>query len=230
MTRSAQSNETRASRRSVRSAPGCLIVVTATEQSALDLLLTAARRRLPDSTFEFPKRITTRRNGHTDAELAVTRNLFREMEGDGGFIVTWQVDGHRFGLPDSINRLLLQGNSTVVAAPADVVAELQEACPDVRMVRLTGQLDAARAPLTPRACLRRIVGPRLAQRLEARGMAPTTHSVSHTGDMASAVRALTAALVAIAQDTAPRGRRITVSGRQPRASRCRRPASTPAAP
>ena len=233
MTRSAQAKQSSAGHRSARPAPGCLVIVTAAEQAALDLLVTAARRRLPRSTFDFPKRITTRRNGHSDAELPVARNVFREMEREGAFIVTWQGDGHRFGLPGSINRLLMQGGSAVVAAPADVVPELQEACPDLRVVRLTGKLDAARSPLTPRACLRRIVGPRLAQRLEARSMAPMTRTVFYAGDMASAVRALTAALVAIETDAVPASssRRNRFAGRQDGAPGCRRPATTtPAAP
>ncbi len=178
---------------------GCLVVVTAAERAQLDLLLTAARRRIPHSGLEFPKRITTRRDGPPDAEIAVTRSLFREIEQDGGFMATWDSEGHRFGLPDSIQTILLSGRSAVVAAPFYLVGKLDDVCPDVRVLRLTGQLDAARAPLTPKACLRRIVGPRLAERLESRGAA-TTVAVPHGGDIPSAVRALSDALARIGQE------------------------------
>ncbi len=200
MARRAQSKQKAPLRRVSGDCAGCLVVVTAAEQAQLDLLLTAARRRLPSSAFEFPRRITTRRNGPSDAEITITRALFREIEQDGGFIVTWQADGHRFGLPDSVRKLLIAGGSVVVAAPAGVVSELDDICPDVRLLRLAGQLDAARAPLTPKACLRRIVGPRLAERLEAREMPARTDAVPHAGDMPSAVRALSEALIRIERE------------------------------
>lgn len=176
---------------------GCLVVVTAAELFALDLMLTAARRRMPDTTFVFPRRITTRRNGPSDTELPVSRALFRQIERDGGFVATWQAGGHRFGLPDSLVKQIVDGDSVVIAAPADVADDLNETCADVHAVRLTGELDAARQALAPRACLRRIVGPRHAARLEARSPAMQTNALAHDGDIRSAVRVLTAALVQI---------------------------------
>ncbi len=182
-------------RRSRVPAIGCLVVVTGLQISTLDLILTAARRRIPNTEFEFPKRITTGRSGCSDAELAVTRRLFRQIEQEGGFVATWQSDGQRFGLPDSLRKLLLDGRRLVVAAPAEVVDELRGIGADLRVLRLTCRLDAALASLTPRACLRRIVGSRLAERLEARTFAPRTDVIPYAGDIPSAVRALTDSLV-----------------------------------
>ena len=231
MARGPRSKEQIASDR-ISGDPGCLVVVTAAEQGQLDLLLTAARRRMPHSKFEFPKRVTTRRDGPSDAEIAVTRNLFREIEKDGGFIAIWQADGHRFGLPDSISRIFSSGRSAVIAAPLGLVGTLDEACPDVRVLRLTGHLDAARAPLTPKACLRRIVGPRLAERLEARGAPARTDAVPHGGDLPSAVRALSEALARIEQEqrvlTSP-GATGSSRSRQSGA-RSKAPYTVPAAP
>lgn len=214
---------------------GCLVLVTAAEQAQLDLLLTAARRRIPHSTLEFPKRVTTRRDGPPDAEIAVTRSLFRQIEQDGGFMATWGSEGHRFGLLDSIQRLLISGRSAVIAAPLNLVGELYDVCPDVRVLRLTGQLDAVRAPLTPKACLRRIVGPHLAERLESRG-AERTIAVPHGGDMPSAVRALSEALARIEQDQGglitPGAAGSSTSRRRHSRSRARSksPHAAPAAP
>ncbi|HEX7074698.1 MAG TPA: hypothetical protein VF226_11700 [Hyphomicrobiaceae bacterium] len=213
---------------------GCLVVVTAAEQAQLDLLLTAARRRIPHSTLEFPKRITTRRDGPPDAEIAVTRSLFRQIEQDGGFMATWGSEGHRFGLLDSIQRMLISGRSAVIAAPLNLVGELYDVCPDVRALRLTGQLDAVRATLTPKACLRRIVGPRLAERLESRGAARTI-AVPHGGDMPSAVRALSEALARIEQEAgliAPSTAGSSTSRRSRAGSpaRSKSPHAAPAAP
>ena len=200
--RHAAAEPPRLGRSPVFTTTGCLIVVSSSDQPALDLLLTAVRRRMPGTTLEFPRRITTRRSGSLDAEIAVTRSLFREIERDGAFVAQWEADGHRFGLPVSVRELLMGGRSAVIAAPAGIIADLQETCPDVRVLRLAGRLDAARAALSPRACLRRIVGRRVATRLEARTVAPTTNALSPPGDLPSAVRILTDALVTIEQEHA----------------------------
>jgi len=152
---------------------GCLVVVTGLQLATLDLILTAARRRMPNTEF------------------VVTRRLFRQIEHEGGFVATWQSDGQRFGLPDSLRKLLLDGRTAVIAAPSEVVDELRGIGADLRVIRLTCRLDAALASLTPRACLRRIVGPRLARRLEARSLAPRTDVIPYAGDIPSAIQALT---------------------------------------
>lgn len=182
------------------SGPGCLIVVTAAELSTLDLLLTAARRRLAHPSLEFPKRIATRRNGPFDAEISVTRTLFRQIEQDGRLVATWEAGGHQFGLPDSLLKLLLEGRRAVIAAPADVIPALQGIDGELRILRLAGRLEAALAPLAPRARLQRIVGPRLADRLGSRAVAARTDLIPYTGDMPSVVRALTESLVRIEQE------------------------------
>lgn len=199
----AHSRQGSAVRAKDRPVAGCLVVVTAAELSVLDLLLTAARRRLPETTFTFPRRIATRRNGPADAELAATRTLFRQIEQDGGFIATWQAGGHRFGLPDSLRRQLLDGSSAVISAPADIVGDLNELSVDVHTVRLAGGVDAARAALSARACLRRIVGPRQAARLEARNPVMQADALAHDGNIPSAVRVLTEALVRIEREHYP---------------------------
>lgn len=212
MTRNTHTNNPR--RRSAAITPGCLVLVVAPEPSALDLLLTAVRRRMPLSAFEFPMRLATRRNGLRDVEIAVSRNVFTQIERDGGMIATWAADGHRFGLPDDVRRLITEGKIVVVAAPAEVAPELQGLFPDLRVLRFTDQLDAARAPLTPRACLRRIVGPRIATRLEARVVMPRTDAISHAGDLPSAVRALSEGLLRIEEERSLRKRRAAASARR----------------
>lgn len=214
MTRNAHTNNCSPGRRSSAITPGCLVLVVAPEPSALDLLLTAVRRRMPHSAFEFPMRLATRRNGLRDVEIAVSRNVFALIERDGGMIATWATDGHRFGLPDDIRRLITEGKIVVVAAPAEVAPELQGLFPDLRVLRFTGQLDAARAPLTPRACLRRIVGPRIATRLESRVSMPRTDAISHAGDLPSAVRSLSEGLLRIEEERSLRKRRAGASARR----------------
>ncbi|MCL4766260.1 MAG: hypothetical protein KJZ80_08510 [Hyphomicrobiaceae bacterium] len=219
MTHSTRTIGSSPGRRAKTAAPGCLVLVVDAQQSALDLLLTATRRRMPSGSFEFPMRITTRRNGWRDGEIAVTRNAFREIERDGGFAATWQAGGHRFGLPSCLRSLLVEGRTAVVAAPAGAIAELQAICPDLRVVRLTDQLEAARGPLTPRACLRRMLGPRLAAGLETRRPAPRTEAVCFTGHWPSAVRALSETLLRIEEERERGSRRQRAARSGARAAR-----------
>lgn len=184
--------------------PGRLVLVVATGQIGPDVLLTAARRRLPDlRSFEFPKLFTTRRNSSRDAEVSVSREMFRDIERDGCFLAAWAAGGHQFGLPQSIRNALIDGSTVVVCVPGHVVADLQETCPDLRVVRLVGGSAAARQSLTPQACLRRMMGPRLAQRLEnGRRLQARTEAVSCTDGVADAVRTLTDVLARIGQEPA----------------------------
>jgi len=176
---------------------GQIVVVTAADTSALDFLLTAVRRRMPSTSLEFPKRITTRRNGLPDAEIWVNRSIFRDIDRDQRFIVTWQADGHSFGLPSNIETIVEQGATAVVVAPAHVVPQLRDAFPSLRVINLADRLEAVRASLSPTARLQRIVGPKIAQRLEGRAGGAISAPVLHNGDFPSAVRVLTEALMEI---------------------------------
>jgi len=225
----AEPNRRSRTRSGAARAPGSLIVLAGAETSALDLMLTAVRRRMPHTGLEFPKRITTRRNGLPDAEIWVSRSTFRAIERDHGFAATWQSDGHSFALPACLASLLDQGGSVVIVAPGHIIPDLQETFPDVRKLSLAAQLDAARASLTPKACLRRIVGPRLAQRLEAQSVEINSNSVLHKGDFPSAIRALTEALMEIEQEHAvPEMRRSRQIPPSPK-PRIGRSSTTPAA-
>lgn len=179
--------------------PGRLVLVVATGPYGPDVLLTAARRRLPDlRTFEFPKLFTTRRNGPRDAEVSISRELFRDLEREANFLAAWTAGGHRFGLPQTVRNALMDGSTVVVSVPGHVVSDLQDMCPDLRVVRLVGSIDSARQSLTPQACLRRMMGPRLAQRLEGGyRLQAHTEAVSCADGVADTVRALTEVLARI---------------------------------
>ncbi len=180
---------------------GRLVLVVAADHAGPGLLLTAVRRRLSDfSDIEFPKLIATRRNGPSDAEAGVTREVFLDLERDGQFLLTWASGGNSFGLPVAVRARLNEGRTVVISAPADIVPELHESCPELHVVRLSGGVDSARQQLTPQACLRRMMGPKLAQRLEGQRLRPRTDAISGADDMASAVRALSSVLSRISEE------------------------------
>jgi ribose 1,5-bisphosphokinase len=176
---------------------GRLVLVIGGEQPGLDVLLTAARRRFTaPSRVEFPQRLVTRRRTFGDTELSTSRRIFREIEREGGLLLSWETGGVLHGHPISVLEALSAGRMVVVAAPAPVLSEAVKRWPDVRVVRVTVGTEAARLPLHPRTCLARMMGAKLRRRLRpVCGEDAVDARVHHSGDLSAAVRSLTEALV-----------------------------------
>lgn len=190
---------------------GVLLVIVGAELTGPDLIIAAARRRTGHlRAIEYPLRLTTRRGGPQDTEIPMGRMAFGEIEREVGFAATWEAGGHRYALPASLRHILADGRSAVVAAPAGTLSDLHDLCNELRVFRLITALDAAREPLTPRSCLRRMMGARLAGRLEARGFEAGADVITLAGDIAIAVRDLTAAIERI---DAPRQCSTRISAR-----------------
>jgi ribose 1,5-bisphosphokinase PhnN len=197
----ARANPSPPGHRAPRTARGCLVVVVGPEQWGPDLLLTPVRRRtLHVHSLEFPRILTTRRNGSPDVELPVTRDSFRRIAAEGGFLTSWRMGRHLFGVPSAVCDLVAGGNTVVLVAPAGAVPDLQKTAIELRVIQLKGDLDGIRAALTPQARLRRMMGSKLASRLEVRRAQPRTIEAVHSGDAPSIVRRLTDVLVSITEE------------------------------
>ena len=197
--RSASDNATA---RAERRPTGRLVLVVGEEQPSLDVLLTAARRRFDAKTrVEFPPRLVTRRHATGDTEICMSRRGFRDLEREGGLFLSWETCGVFHGYPMSVRKALSSGCTLVLVVPAPIVPEAVKRWPDARVVRLTAGTDAARLPLHPRSCLARMMGPKLCRRSRAIcGEAPVDARVHHSGDLSSAVRSLTDALLHVLRE------------------------------
>jgi phosphonate metabolism protein PhnN/1,5-bisphosphokinase (PRPP-forming) len=175
---------------------GRLVLVVGGEQAGLDVLLTAARRRFAaESGFEFPVRLTTRRRPAGATEMSMSRRVFREIERDGGLLLSWESDGVLHGYPISVREALAAGRMVVASAPALVVPEAVGRWPDVRVVQVTVGTDAARLPLRPRTCLARMTGVKPLQRSGAPFSEDRVDAfVHHSGSLSLSVRSLTDSL------------------------------------
>jgi ribose 1,5-bisphosphokinase PhnN len=198
---------------------GCLVLVVGGEQPSLDVLLTAARRRLAAETrVEFPTRLVTRRRPMGDTEICMSRRGFREIEREGGLFLSWETGGVFHGYPMSVGKALSAGCTVVLVVPVPIVPEAVKLWLDARVVRLTAGTDAARLPLHPRSCLARMMGPTLCRRSRAIcGEDPVDARVHHSGDLSSAVRSLTDALLHVLRE--PNERRPRPAKRRSRAQR-----------
>jgi phosphonate metabolism protein PhnN/1,5-bisphosphokinase (PRPP-forming) len=178
---------------------GRLVLVIGGPQPNLDVLLTAARRRFVTETrVEFPRRLVTKRRTVADTELSTSRSVFREMDREGGLLLSWKTDGVLHGYPISVREALSVGRMVVLGAPTSIVSEAVKRWPHVRVVRVTVGPEAARLPLHPRTCLARLMGAKLRRRLRAVCDEDAVDArVHYSGDLSAAVRSLTLALLRI---------------------------------
>jgi ribose 1,5-bisphosphokinase PhnN len=184
-------------------APGRLLLVVDAHDGTPAVVFSAVRRRCaahPD--LAFARRLTTRLEGSSDHEHSITRRAFRDTDRADGFLATWDVRGHRFGLPAALRDLLMAGRTVVAAAPASIVPDIRAQWPDVRIIRVMAELDAARSRLEPRLCLARMTG------MERTGVAAGLRvdvNISCANDPGTAVRLLTEALLRLRAHQVPRG-------------------------
>jgi ribose 1,5-bisphosphokinase len=189
------------SSRSARSAasypPGRLLLVVDAHDGGSAVIVSAVRRRCADMPdLEFARCLTTRSDGPKDTEDPVSRRAFRDAERADAFLATWNVRGHRFGLPAALRERLAAGQTVVAAAPADIVPEIRAQWSDLRVIRVMAEIDAVRSALEPRLCLARMMGARMAA---ARGSLPrgltVDASIKCANDAPAAVRQLTETLL-----------------------------------
>lgn len=147
---------------------GLLVLLAGAAARGEDLLIASARRRYAnDPRLEFPARLQTRSCEHDSEHIGVARSVFRDIERNRGFAVSWQNADAQHGLTAGAFEALAAGRIVVVAVPPDAVARFSALWPHVEVVPLTSDVDAARpsARRTPHAA-----------------------TVRHSGDIAEAVR------------------------------------------
>lgn len=176
---------------------GCLVLVEAADAAGLEGLLTAARRHLVASSWiEFPRRIVTRRNAGPDEER-VSRRAFRDLQRSGAFLVSWEAGGEGFAVPIAARKALRRGRMVVASVPHGL-ADARTAWARIHRVRITAGTDRVRAPLDPRACLRRTLGPEMCARVNLAAPAAIDATVHHQGNVSAVVERLSATLLAFA--------------------------------
>jgi ribose 1,5-bisphosphokinase PhnN len=154
---------------------GLLVLLAGAEARGKDLLIATARRRYAgDPRLEFPARLQTRASVHDSEHIGVPRRVFRDIEANRGFAVAWMGAGARYGLTAGALEALEAGRIVVLAIPQDAVGSFKDLWPNVEVVALACDVDAAR----PR--------PRTDAAHGARP--PQGGAVRHSGDIAEAVR------------------------------------------
>lgn len=147
---------------------GLLVLLTGAEARGKDFVIASARRRYSgDPRLEFPTRLQTRACAIDTENIGVPRRVFRDIKRKCGFAVSWQHADAEHGLTTGSLEALTSGRIVVIAVPPDAVQSFRTLWPNVEIIPLASEVDAAR-PQSSRT--------------------PHTRSVHHSGDIAQAVR------------------------------------------
>jgi ribose 1,5-bisphosphokinase PhnN len=158
---------------------GLLVLLSGAEARGKDVLIASARRRYADDPrLEFPARLQTRPSALDSEHIGVPRRVFRDIERNRGFAVSWQHADADHGLTAGALAALDAGRIVVIAVPPAAVDRFRALWPNVEVIPLASEVDAAR-PSANRC--------------------PGTTSVRNPGDIAEAVRRFNRVLDALAQ-------------------------------
>jgi ribose 1,5-bisphosphokinase PhnN len=130
------------------------------------MLIASARRRYAhDPRLEFPARLQTRAPALDTEHIGIPRRVFRDIERNRGFAVSWQNADAEHGLTAGALQALSAGRIVVIAVPPAAVERFRAVWPNVEVVPLTSEVDSARP------CANR-----------------SPEAIRHSGDIAEAVR------------------------------------------
>jgi ribose 1,5-bisphosphokinase PhnN len=162
---------------------GLLVLLSGAEARGKDVLIASARRRYAsDPRIEFPARLQTRSSAHDSEHIGVPRRVFRDIERSRGFAVSWQHADADHGLTAGALAALDAGRIVVIAVPPAAVDRFRALWPNIEVIPLGSHVDAARPGATR----------------------PTAATISHSGDIAEALRRFSRVLDTIADRQFPR--------------------------
>ena len=133
-------------------AKGALVLVVGPSGAGKDTLLKAAARELAgDSRFNFPRRVVTRT---AIAELedhdSIDPGQFRTQKLRGAYALDWDAHGLSYGVPASIDAMLVAGRIVVVNTSRKIVARAVEKYPRCLVLLVTARPEVRAARLATR--------------------------------------------------------------------------------
>lgn len=104
---------------------GTLVLVVGPSGAGKDSIMAGARHRLAgDARFRFASRCITRPAGAGGEDhVALTLPEFLRREAEGGFALSWEAHGLRYGIPADIARDLDRGRTVVANVSRTVLAQ-----------------------------------------------------------------------------------------------------------
>lgn len=131
---------------------GILFLVVGPSGVGKDSLIDGARRHLADDpAYHFPKRLITRpADAGGEDHQALTAAAFELLETAGGFMLSWQAHGHRYGIPKTAEQALSDGCSVIVNVSRQVIDRARACWPTLRILLVSAPSDVLAARLAGR--------------------------------------------------------------------------------
>ena len=132
---------------------GHMVVVVGPSGAGKDTLMAYAARHLAGRTdVVFVRRVITR-DGDAGGEDhdAVSEAQFDRMAEDGGFAVSWEAHGLRYGIPSQVLQQIANGRLVIANGSRSALPRFKAPFPDMTVINVTARPEV------------------LADRLEARG-------------------------------------------------------------
>ncbi len=117
---------------------GMLVLVVGASGVGKDTLIEAARQHFStDDRFAFPQRVITRADQTGEPHIAVSAMEFEAMALAGGFLLSWEAHGLKYGVPIAVRDLLEAGRIVVVNTSRTIINEAKAVWPGLRVVHVT---------------------------------------------------------------------------------------------
>lgn len=128
-----------------------LIYLMGPSGAGKDSVIDAARSRLATIPVEVARRVITRSpESIGERAVGVSDEHFAAMRRAGDFAMNWQANGHDYGIPVDINRLLAQGRHVLVNGSRDYLPEAQRRYPDLLAILVSVSSEVLRQRLLTR--------------------------------------------------------------------------------
>ncbi len=168
---------------------GCMIVVVGPSGVGKDSVMACAASHFAGNrTIHFVRRVITRlADAGSEDHDSIDVETFEAMQLEGGFAVSWQAHGLKYGIPAETRDLMEKGGIVVANGSRAALKAFQAAYPQVLVVSITARPDVLAARLMARG---RETGAEILDRLSRTTLELVTDlpvvTIDNSGDLAVA--------------------------------------------
>jgi ribose 1,5-bisphosphokinase len=131
--------------------PGRLVLVVGPSGAGKDTLIELARGLLRDDTsVVFPRRVVTRAASAAEAHDTMGEKAFDRAARDGGFALTWDAHGLRYGIPIGIDADIRAARTVVCNVSRTIIIPARARYADVFVALVTAPAEVLAARLAAR--------------------------------------------------------------------------------
>jgi ribose 1,5-bisphosphokinase len=134
-----------------RIGPGTLMLIVGPSGAGKDTLINLMRAKCTsDETIVFPRRAVTRPPSEHEDHDSLTEAEFEARARDGGFALSWDAHGLRYGVSREINRDIGQGKTVVCNVSRSIIADARRRYAHCLVVLVTAPEEVLRQRLLGR--------------------------------------------------------------------------------